>query len=268
LRLNLRNSRGRTLFGLVMRPRLFIAALAVLSVSAATAAATATHAARATTLLKVRDCQVGDSPKQRTATFYARMTATKDTSQMAMRFTLIDRAGDGPPTVVDSPALAQWRKSNKGVKRFGYAQSVAGLEQGGAYAVLVQFRWTNAHGQVIRAVKRTSGTCRQNGELPNLSITGVAAQAGETSGTEIYNVDLTNSGRGPARFAGVDLFIDGAADDGQTVDLVKAGETRTVRFTGPVCKKNLQMVADRADKINETNEDDNTLRARCPVPGA
>jgi hypothetical protein len=247
-----------------MRPRLFIAALVALSVLAG---ATTAGATKATTLLKVRDCQVGDSPKQRSATFYARMTATKDTSQMAMRFTLIDKAGAGPPTVVDSPALAQWRKSNKGVKRFGYAQSVAGLEQGGAYAVQVQFRWTNDHGQVIRAVKRTSGTCRQNGQLPNLSITGVSALAGQTSGTEIYNVDLTNSGRGPAHFAGVDIFIDSAAADGQTVDLVKPGETKTVRFTGPVCKQNVQMVADRADKIKETNEDDNDLRSRCPVLG-
>src|SRR3954471_16719678 len=98
------------------------------------------------------------------------MTATKSTSQMAMRFTLIDRAGDGPPTVIDSPALAQWRKSKKGVRRFGYAQEVAGLEKGGAYAVQVQFRWLGARGQVIRSVKRTSGTCRQAGQLPHPSL--------------------------------------------------------------------------------------------------
>src|SRR3954466_15346643 len=247
-----------------MRPRLFIAALAALSV---VAGATADGAIKATTLLKVRDCQVGDTAKQRSATYYARMSATKDTNQMAMRFTLIDRAGDGPPTVIDSPALAQWRKSKKGVKRFGYAQEVAGLDKGGAYAVQVQFRWTNARGQVIRAVKRTSGTCRQEGELPNLSITGASAQAGETSGTEVYLVDITNSGRGPARSAGVDLFVDSAAADSQVLDLLKAGETRTVRFTGPVCKDNLKMVADSDDTLNETNEDDNSLRSRCPVLG-
>ena len=250
-----------------MRPRLFTAALAALSVFAGATAAGAIKAPNATTLLKVRDCQVGDTPKQRSAIFYARMSATKGTSQMAMRFTLIDRAGDGPPTFIDSPALAQWRKSNRGVKRFGYAQEVAGLAKGGAYAVQVQFRWTNAHGQVIRAVKRTSGTCRQEGQLPNLSITGVSAQAGETSGTEIYNVDVTNSGRGPAHMPGVDLFVDAAAADSQTVDLLKAGETRTVRFTGPVCKDNIKMVSDRDDAVNETNEDDNSLRARCPVLG-
>jgi hypothetical protein len=250
-----------------MRPRLFIAALAALSVLAGATTVEATKPLRATTLLKVRDCQVGDSPKQRSATFYARMTATKGTNQMAMRFTLIDRAGDGPPTVVDSPALAQWRKSNKGVTRFGYAQEVTGLAKGGAYAVQVQFRWTNAHGQVIRAVKRTSGTCRQEGRLANLSITGVSAQAGETSGTEIYLVDLTNSGRGTARSPSVDLFVDSAAADSQTVDAVKPGETRTVRFTGPVCKQNIKMIADRDDVVNETNEDDNSLRERCPVLG-
>ena len=251
-----------------MRPRLFIAALAVLSALAGATTAGAIKPLRATTLLKVRDCRVGDTPKERSATFYARMTATKGTSQMALRMTLIDRAGDGPPTAVESPALAQWRKSNKGVKRFGYAQEVAGLEKGGAYAVQVQFRWLGARGQVIRSVKRTSGTCRQEGQLPNLSITGVSAQAGETSGTEIYLVDITNSGRGPARSPGVDLFVDAAAADSQTLDVVKPGETRTVRFTGPVCKENIKMIADRDDALNETNEDDNSLRARCPVIGA
>jgi hypothetical protein len=248
-----------------MRLRLFIAFLLVLSASATAAAAVTSHASKATTLLKVRDCQVGDSPKQRSATFYARMSATKGTSQMAMRFALIDRAGDGPPSVVDDPALAQWRKSNKGVKRFGYAQSVVGLKKGGAYAVQVQFRWLSAHGQVIRSVKRTSGTCRQEGRLPNLSITGLSAQAGQASGTEIYLVDMTNSGRGPAQSPGVDISIDGALADSQKVELLKAGETRTVRFTGPVCKQNVKMVADRDDALNETNEDDNSLRARCPV---
>ena len=260
-----RNSRGRTLFPQPMRPRVFILALALGAALAGPVAAT--HAVRPSTQLRVRECQVGDTPRQRAATFYARMTAVKNTDQMAMRFTLIDRSGDGPPSVVDSPALAQWRKSHHGVTRFGYAQQVAGLKQGGAYAVQVQFRWLNARGGVIRSVKRTSGTCRQDGHLPNLSITGVSAQAGATSGTEIYDVDLTNSGQGTARGAEVDIFVDGAATDGQSVDLVKAGETRTVRFTGPVCRKNLKMVADQGNKLNETNEDDNVLRSRCPALG-
>jgi hypothetical protein len=184
---------------------------------------------------------------------------------MAMRFTLIDRAGDGPPTVVSNSALSQWRKSRAGVTRFGYAQSVAGLDAGGRYAVQVQFRWSDAHGRVIRSVKRTSGECRQEGELPNLSVTRVAARQGDSFGTELYSVDLTNSGLGEARLVPVDLYIDSAIADSARVDLVKPGETVTVRFTGPACKRGLKMVADLGDSLRETNEDDNVLRSRCPT---
>jgi archaellum component FlaF (FlaF/FlaG flagellin family) len=183
---------------------------------------------------------------------------------MAMRFTLIDRAGDGPPAVVDSAQLAQWRKSRYGVNRFGYAQAVAGLDAGGVYAVQVQFRWTDSRGRVIRAVKRTSAACRQEGELPNLAITRVAARAGESSGTELYSVDVTNTGQGQARSVGIDLFVDGASADAATLDLVKPGETVTVRFTGPVCKRAVRAVADGGDSLRERNEDDNVFRSRCP----
>src|SRR4051794_8074470 len=249
-----------------MRPRLLTACVtaACLLLPAASAHAAATP----TTVLKVRSCEVGSVAKQRSATFYARMHAVKGTDQMAMRFTLIDRAGDGPPDVIDSPALAQWRKSRHGVSRFGYAQAVAGLDSGGVYAVQVQFRWVDARGRVIRTVKRTSDSCRQEGELPNLSITRIAARPGESSGTELYSVDVKNTGDGAARFVPVDLFVDGAGADAATLDLVKPGETVTVRFNGPVCKRAVRALADSPDSVRETNEDDNVLRSTCPDVGA
>ena len=256
-----RNSRGRTLFQKVMRARL----ITICAVAASLVAAATAESAKPTTTLKVRSCQVGDTAKERLATYYARMHAIKGTNQMAMRFTLIDRAGDGPPSVIDNPALAQWRKSKVGVSRFGYAQTVAGLKKGGVYAVQVQFRWTDDHGRVIRSVKRTSDSCRQQGELPNLAITRVAARPGDATGTSHYSVDLTNSGRGPARLVDVDLFVDGAAADTYRLEQVKAGETVTVRFSGPACKRGLRAEADKSDSINETNEDDNILRSRCPA---
>src|SRR3954464_996410 len=195
------------------------------------------------------------------------MYAVKGTDRMAMRFTLIDRAGAGPAQVVDSPALAQWRKSHHGVSRFGYAQSVAGLDVGGVYAMQVQFRWIDAAGRVIRSVKGTSDACRQQGELPNLSITRVAARPGESSGTELYSVDVTNTGQGEARFVSVDIFVDGAGADAATVDVVKPGETVTVRFTGPVCKRAVRAMADKGKPGRETKEDENVLRAGSPAVG-
>jgi hypothetical protein len=258
------------LFEDVMRPRVLLIAILALAACLVPAASAkkAGSLSKSPTFLTVRTCQVGSSAKERLATYYARMRRVKGTRQMAMRFTLIDRAGDGPPEAIDHPALAQWRRSRPGVKRFGYAQSVAGLEKGGVYSVVVQFRWTNARGQVIRSAKRTSSACRQQGELPNLAITRVAARAGDSPGTELYSVDLTNSGQGEARDVPVDLFIDGAAADQQTLALVKAGETLTVRFTGPTCRRSVRAVADRDDTLNETNEDDDVLRARCPAVGA
>jgi hypothetical protein len=243
-----------------MRPRFLL--LVAAAACALLAPAASAHAA--STQLRVRSCEAGDTPKHRAATFYARMYALKGTNSMAMRFTLINRAGDGPPTVVDNPSLSQWRKSHAGVSRFGYAQSVEGLERGGVYAVQVQFRWLDAHGKVVRSVKRTSSSCRQQGELPNLSVTRVSARAGDASGTEIYSVDVTNSGQGNAQKVAVNLFVDGAAADSYRIDQVKGGQTVTVHFTAPSCKRALRAVVDRANKINETNEDDNVLRSRCP----
>jgi CARDB protein len=246
-----------------MRLRLLIACAVT-----ACALTPAVDARAATTMLKVRSCQVGDTAKERQATFYARMHAVKGTHQMAMRFTLINRAGAGPPTVVDNPAFVHWRKSRPGVKSYGYAQSVTGLEKGGIYAVQVRFRWKDAHGHVIHTVKRTSDVCRQQGELPNLTVTRVAAKAGDASGAEAYAVDVTNAGHGDAHAVQVDLFVDGAAADSSTLDVLKAGETTTVRFSGPLCRRGLRMVVDRRDKVIETNEDDNVLRASCPPIGA
>ena len=247
------------LFRRVMRSRRLIAGIV-----AACAFVPATSAHAATTHLKVRSCKTGDTPKDRTATFYARMYATKRTKWMEIRFTLIDRSGDGAPTMVDDPSLRHWRKSRRGVKRFGFAQSVQGLKPGGVYAMQVRFLWRDSRGKPIRTVRRTSGSCRQRGDLPNLSVTGISASPGEASGTEHYSVDVTNSGQGDTQRVNVNLFVDGVAADSYQVSEIKAGETFTVHFTAPSCKNAVRVVVDRGRKIKETNEDDNVMRSGCP----
>ncbi|MEA2386542.1 MAG: hypothetical protein QOJ22_716, partial [Thermoleophilaceae bacterium] len=161
--------------------------------------------------------------------------------------------------------LAVWRKSRPGVKAFGYAQTVAGLATGGRYSVRVQYRWLDARGRTIARTKRTSGECRQQGSLPNLEITRLAARPGETSGTSIYSIEVTNSGRGEARDVVIEPFIDGAAADAQRIDLIEPGKTKTVYVTGPTCKRAVRVSVDRAGTVNETNDDDNVLRFRCPL---
>ena len=237
-----------------------IAAFAAVAVLVLVPAAAAQAAP--TTMLKVRSCQVGDSSKQRQATFYGRMRAVSGTSRMMMRFTLVDHSAGG--STVPAPQLSQWRRSRVGVKTFGYAQTVTGLKVGGLYAATVEYRWLDATGKTLKVARRTSSECRQDGKLPNLAVTRIAARAGDASGTLIYSIDVTNRGAAEARSVLVDLFVDDDSADGTRVDSVKPGETVTVRIGGPACAQRLKAVVDRLDAIHETTEDDNVLRARCP----
>jgi hypothetical protein len=243
-----------------MRFRL-ITALAAAAVLLMVPAAVAS--AMPTTFLKVRSCQVGASAKQRQATFYGRMHAVPGTNRMMMRFTVVDRAGDSP--ALPAPQLAQWRRSRPGVQTFGYAQTVTGLQVGGAYAATVEYRWVDASGKIVKTLRRTSAECRQDGKLPNLAVTRIAARPGDAAGTLVYSVDVANRGAADARAVMVDLFVDDAGADAARVDLVRPGETVTVRVSGPVCTQRVRAVVDRQDAIHETTEDDNVLRSRCPA---
>jgi hypothetical protein len=247
-----------------MRFRLIVtlAAAAALGLVPAAAASGASN-----TLLKVRSCQVGDSSKQRQATFYGRMRAVPGTSRMMMRFSLVDRGATGTQTV-PAPQLAQWRRSRTGVRTFGYSQTVTGLKVGGAYAAVLDYRWLDSSGKTIKTAHRTSSECRQDGKLPNLAIARIAARPGTANGTLLYSVDVINRGAVEARSVLIDLFVDDAGADGASVDAVKPGETVTVRISGPACVQRLRAVVDRLDRIHETTEDDNVLRSRCPIIGS
>jgi hypothetical protein len=245
-----------------MRARLPISMLAL-----AVAAALLPAAAQAApiTALKVRACQTGDTKKERFATFYGRMSAVPGTARMLMRFTLIDRSSDGA-TLVNAPSkLSKWKRSRRGVKSFGYAQTVTALKAGSAYAAIVEFRWLDAHGTTIKSLRRTSADCRQDGDLPNLTISGVTARAGAAKGTELYTVAVANRGTADAKSMKVDLAVDGAAADTAEIDLLEPGETKTVEISGPACTTKVRAVVDRLDSVGETTEDDNSLSMRCPA---
>jgi CARDB len=239
-----------------VRVPILIAAAAALLLPLATAGAAAPS------VVKVRACETGDSSRARLATFYARMRAVPGTHRMQMRFTLIDRSRDGA-TLVPTPKLAKWRRSRPGVQRFGYAQTITGLEKGAAYAVTVEFRWRGARGKTIRSQRRTSKDCRQEGELPNLAVAGIEARPGDAAGTVDYTVLVTNRGDADARSFKVDLRVDGARADAAEIDLVKPGETVAVKVSGPACRARVRAVIDRRNAVRESIEDDNARRVRC-----
>lgn len=244
------------------RVPLIAAVIAALLASAAPAVA-----ASPTTTLKLRSCEAGKSQNERRASFYARMRSVPGTSRMLMRFSLIDRYGEGAKEI-SVRELEEWRRARPGVRSFGYEQRFAKLERGGVYAVVVEFRWVGANGKTIKTLRRTSQECRQDGALPNLGVTGVKARPGRAPGTQEYAIQIVNQGKIAARGVLVDLFVDGAGADAAEVDLIEAGETVEVRIDGPACVEKLRAVVDRTEELNETTEADNVFVSGCPTTGA
>lgn len=211
----------------------------------------------------VLQCSTGKTPESRLAEFEGRMRGGKNVVRMAMRFQLLERTpGAASARAVDAPELSPWRRSRTGVREFSYRQTIKGLSSGVTYSVLVQFRYYNLKGRIVRREERESGTCVQDGALPNLVIGAVRLAPGSTEKTAVYTVSVGNTGQGDAMSVPVSLIADGALIDTRTINLIKAGEFTTVKFTGPHCSR-LRAIVDRAGVVPETVEEDNELRARC-----
>ena len=211
----------------------------------------------------VRACQTGDQPADRSATFEGRMNTVKGAVRMAQRFKLVSVTGSpAEAQEVKMPKLSAWHSSDRGVKRFVYAQTVKGLAEGATYRAVVNYRWLDASGKVIRRAERHSGTCIQDGDLPNLVLNSVQVTRGDVPGTAAYTVSVANIGKGDAQAFDVGIVVDGALANSRTLDGLKAGTSTTVKLTGPLCTR-VRAVADRTNRLPETLEDDNELRSRC-----
>jgi hypothetical protein len=251
-----------------MRVRVITAVLVTVAAAAALGAAAfagrVEKHAKAKTSLKVRSCQTGDDAASRYATFYGSMRSLPHTRRMMMRFTLVDRSSD-EPSVVELESLKQWRRSRRGVRKFGYAQKVTGLEPGHTYGAKVHFRWIGRHGRRLASARRVSGDCRQDGGLPNLAFKKITARRGLYPRTEVYSLDVVNRGNAEAQSVKVDLIVDSREADSAEIASMKPGEHTTVEISGPACEARIRAVVDPDDTITETTEDDNTRRQRCPA---
>ena len=231
---------------------------------ALTVPATAPAAKRSkTTSVRVVECNAAGAAETRSATFLGRMRAIRGSDSMLMRFTLLERFGDERLHAVKAPELRAWRESKPGVKEFRFRQTVTALQGGGQYRVRVDFRWLDSDGNLVRKARSTSPACAQPGDLPNLRI-GAISVLRERGGTATYIVPVQNNGQVKTGDFAVNLFVDGAATNVGHVDSIAPGETREVRFTGPLCERVLRAVADPGDSVKERFETDNVFRSPCP----
>jgi hypothetical protein len=195
------------------------------------------------------------------AEFYARMRAVEGSERMALRITLLERTGAEGWRRVNAPGLRSWRSSKPGVGVFGYRQAVKNLPGNAAHRASVDFRWYSADGDVVQRARRRSRSCRQFAELPNL-VAQIARLGRVDKGVRRYVVQVSNTGKAAVAAAPVQLSVDGVAVDSQSVPLAP-GETRTLVFSGPACKRTVRVEADPAKLIAETSEDDNSHELSC-----
>lgn len=223
-------------------------------------------AARPLALVRVAECSRGPTAPDRHVTFRASMRRVRETHRMSMRFTLQERVGHDRFRTVRAPGLRVWRKSRPEVKRFSHRQHVLDLAEGSSYRAVVNFRWYDRDGELIRRATRRSRPCSEPGPLPNLSLVrlgGGTPIAGKPQ-SAIYTLRAVN--RGPAgspRF-GVSFAVDGAAVNSKVVPALAPGESRPLSFTGPVCAASISAHADPEDAVREVSERDNVLSAPCP----
>ena len=196
--------------------------------------------------------------------YEARMRSVPGTSRMVVRFHLLQRVPSGEFEEVAADGQDVWRESRRGATEFRWLHKVKGLKQGGEYRVRVDYRWMTDNRTVIQSARRKSKRCSEPGGPPNLRVAGIETVLGAFDGTARYRVTVVNRGGSDARRVGVLLRVDGAVvDEAEPIETLRPGESRTLSFSGPLCRRSLSAEVDPKDAIAESQEDDNVRTAGC-----
>jgi hypothetical protein len=214
--------------------------------------------------VRVLSCEPWQPGDGGSVSYEARMKAFDGTERMALRVRLLERSGDGDYHRVDADELDVWRKSRPGATAFVWEQKVRGLRQGAVYRAVVDYRWLDANGDEIAGAHDRSAPCGQGDALPNLRIASIDVRRGDVDGTAVYRVKIANRGESTARHVGVLLRVDGeVVDEVEKIDVLQPDETKTVTFSGPVCRDHMRAVVDPKRLIAESDEQDNARALAC-----
>ncbi len=110
----------------------------------------------------MEQCVTSDVQSERSATFMGEMTAIAGTAKMAIRIDVEERAPEELEYhTINAPGLGVWRAADPKVKVYRYLKQVTNLSAPASYRALVQFRWINSKGHVMRRVDRLTTRCLQ-----------------------------------------------------------------------------------------------------------
>lgn len=210
--------------------------------------------------VKVVDCTPALDPAARSATFDARVRASRGSDRMQVRFTLQVR-DEGIGTrwrKVVAPGFEQWLTSAAGVRRYAYTRTIQNLTAPASYRTIVRFRWLDEDGLVLRSTRVTSAQCRQPDMRADLVPLRLEVAPGADAGTYRYRAVVRNAGRTAAG-----PFDVAFGDATEHVTGLAPGEQQAVTFTGPACAAETLLTVDPDDLVDELDEDDHVLVPAC-----
>jgi CARDB len=233
----------------------------VLSLAAALLAAAPAHASSAGSVAVTR-C---DKSAQ-TVVFEGRISAIRHAGKMQMRFTLQTRGPEAPAwSKVSAAGFGVWITAPRGLSRYLYDKTVENLVAPASYRAVVDFRWRDASGHVLRRSRAASGVCKQPDPRPNLAVAHVGVQPAAVAGRRRYVATILNAGRGDAGPFEFDFTLDGKLLGTVTVAGLKAGKQHSVFLTATACTPGQEVtaVADARAAVDESDEDDDALSTLC-----
>jgi hypothetical protein len=125
-------------------------------------ASTPTSTSPALVTATLEQCLTASDQTQRSATFYGQIETIPGAARMAIQIDVQEHApGDSAFHTLAAPGLDVWQHSETGVKIYKDVRQVTDLSAPALYRALVQFRWLDEKGHVIKSTTRRTETCRQ-----------------------------------------------------------------------------------------------------------
>jgi hypothetical protein len=193
------------------------------------------------------------------AMFSGRMSSYRRSPKMQMRFTLQALTPDEPRwRKVDASGFGEWITVPSGFSRYTYDKTVQGLLPA-SYRAVVNFRWRNARGKLIRSERAVSGICRQPDLRPDLVIRNVKA---DPAG---YVAVVVNRGREAAGAFDVRFVRDGKLLGSARVAGLEPQAAVDVFLPGERCAPGtpLEAVVDPRSEVDESNEFNDVVSSLC-----
>lgn len=249
----------------------------LLTIAAALAAtwaiAPAAAAAPARGVVTLTSCTTGEDPASRAAVFAATVTRGSRASRVAVRFRLIRTpvpvAADGPPQaaapaaalVVTRAVWTSWKRSAAGVGALIATRRVDRLTGPATYTVLVDMRWYNRRGRVIKRQQTRSAACRQPTYRPDLTV-AVDGSAGAA-----LSVSVGNSGTIASRPTRLTATIGGAPAGSVEIPAITAGGSVVAGLTLTPCSGPAQAVLtiEAADPELSLANNSTVAAVTCPA---